>query len=143
MHQELIDEGYDDIKIMGINGKQYDYSNDTCMLCDCIDGTCYTERELPWAQDGLDSIYYNFDNEMDCENNQGLDDDELIWHDYDDYCFDPYVWGLWDITIRDFFILDRNGNLVAKINLTYNNPSPSENCGNTYQNIKDLLIQSR
>ena len=53
------------------------------------------------------------------------------------------AWGLWDVLIRDFFILDRNGELVAKINLTYNNPDSNENCGNNYQLIKDLLIQSR
>ena len=53
------------------------------------------------------------------------------------------AWGLWDVTLRDFFILNREGEFVAKINLTYNNPDPNENCGNNYQLIKDLLIQTR
>ena len=53
------------------------------------------------------------------------------------------AWGLWDVTLRDFFILNRDGEFVAKINLTYNNPDPNENCGNNYQLIKDLLIQTR
>ena len=63
-----MEEGYDDIKIMGINGKQYDYSSDTCMLCDCVNGSCYEDRILPWTQDSFDSIYYEYDNEDDCEN---------------------------------------------------------------------------
>ncbi len=138
-----MEEGYDDIKIMGINGKQYDYSSDTCMLCDCVNGSCYEDRILPWTQDSFDSIYYEYDNEDDCEDNFADDGDGLVWHDADDYCFDPYAWGLWNVLIRDFFILDRNGSLVARINLTYNNPAPDENCGNNYQLIKDLLIQSR
>ena len=128
---------------MGINGKQYDYSSNTCMLCDCVNGTCSEDRVLPWTQDSLDLVYDVYDNEDECEDNYGEDGDDLVWHDYSDYCFDPYAWGLWDVLIRDFFILDREGSLVAKINLTYNNPDPNENCGNNYQLIKDLLIQSR
>ena len=128
---------------MGINGKQYDYNSNTCMLCDCESGTCVEDRILPWTQDTYDSIYDIYDNEGECEDNYAADDDELIWHDNDDYCFDPYVWGLWESIIRDFYILDKSGKLVAKINLTYNNPDPTENCGNNYQIIKDLLIQSR
>ena len=108
MYEELVIEGYDDIKIMGINGKQYDYSNDTCMICDCVSGSCIENRVLPWTQDSFDSVYDNYDNGDDCEDNYGEDNDQLVWHDNDDYCFDPYVWGLWDVIIRDFFILNRN-----------------------------------
>ena len=143
MYEELVLEGYDDIKIMGVNGKQYDYSSDTCMLCDCVGGSCIDDRILPWAQDSLDMVYDIYDEEGVCEDNVGEDGDDLIWHDNSDYCFDPYAWVLWDVLIRDFFILDRNGTLVAKINLTYNNPDQNENCRNNYQVIKDLLIQSR
>ena len=128
---------------MGINAKQYDDNSNTCMLCDCEGGSCVEDRVLPWTQDTYDSLYVDFDNEATCEDNQSVDGDNLIWHNNEEYCFDPYVWGLWDTIIRDFFILDRQGRLVAKINLTYNNPDPSENCGNNYQIIKDLLIQSR
>ena len=105
MYEELLLEGYDDIKIMGINGKQYDYSSNACMLCDCVSGSCENDRALPWTQDSLDLIYDVYDEEGECENNFGEDGDGLVWHDYNDYCFDPYVWGLWDVLIRDFFIL--------------------------------------
>ena len=143
MYQELVSEGYDDIKIMGVNAKQYDYNSDTCMLCDCDSGSCIEDRILPWAQDTLDFVYDEYVEESICEDNYSEDGDELVWHSSDDYCFDPYAWGLWDVLIRDFFILDRNGSLVAKINLTYNNPDQNENCGNNYDLIKELLIQSR
>ncbi len=137
MYLELVSEGYTDIKIMGVNGKQYDYSSDTCMLCDCESGSCVEDRVLPWTQDTLLQILELLYNEDDCE------DAGYTWHDNDDYCFEPYAWGLWDVTIRDFFILNRQSELVAKINLTYNNPDPNENCGNNYQLIKNLLIQAR
>lgn len=122
---------------MGVNGKQYDYSSDTCMLCECVDGSCVEDRVLPWTQDTLLQTLDLLVNEDDCE------DAGYTWHDHDDYCFEPNAWGLWDVIIRDFFILNRQGEFVAKINLTYNNPDPNDNCGNNYQLIKDLLIQTR
>ena len=37
----------------------------------------------------------------------------------------PDVWDLWDITLRDFIILDRYGVEFARVNLTYNNHDPT------------------
>ncbi len=75
MFKELIDEGYIDFNIVGINGistKDRDYSG-------MING-----RVLPWTQDNND------------EN----------------------VWASWKVIIRDFIILDREGNYYDSFNLT-------------------------
>ena len=53
------------------------------------------------------------------------------------------VWGTWDATIRDFVIVDRNGNEYARVNLTPNNPDPNFTCGVNYQNIKNLILAAR
>ena len=73
MYEELVEEGYNDIRIMGINGKQYDYTSDTCMLCDCESGSCVEDRILPWTQDTLVqiietdyTIYEEFDDMLTC-----------------------------------------------------------------------------
>ncbi len=75
MFKELIDVGYIDFNIVGINGistKDRDHSG-------MING-----RVLPWTQDNND------------EN----------------------VWASWKVIIRDFVILDREGNYYDSINLT-------------------------
>ena len=58
---------------------------------------------------------------------------------------DGDVWDLWDIHLRDFIILDRQGNEFARVNLTYNNPDPDElgECTDNYQKIKDLILAAR
>ena len=55
------------------------------------------------------------------------------------------VWDLWDASLRDFIILDRYGNEFARVNLTYNNPDPTElgECTENYQKIKDLILAAR
>ena len=39
-------------------------------------------------------------------------------------------------------VIDRDGNEVARVNLTYNNPDPTElgECTGNYQKIKDLIL---
>ena len=58
---------------------------------------------------------------------------------------DGDIWDLWDIALRDFVILDRNGVEFARINLTSNNPEPTElgECSGNYQKIKDLILAAR
>ncbi|MDP7612162.1 MAG: hypothetical protein V1244_05650 [Nitrospinaceae bacterium] len=50
------------------------------------------------------------------------------------------VWISWGATIRDFFILDPNGVLVDKINLTAFNPDPTVDNGTNYTELKNLLL---
>ena len=53
MYLDLLSEGYDDIKFIGVNGYQYIDDNFHCMICDdpssC--GNCDDIRVLPWVQD--------------------------------------------------------------------------------------------
>ncbi len=53
------------------------------------------------------------------------------------------IWYDWDVTLRDLYILDRNGNFVTKINLTTYNPDPSTPCTTNYDALYDLLISIR
>ena len=135
MYLELVDEGITDVKIMGINGRQYNHDDEM------ING-----RILPWAQDTLTYLAeeYNID-DYGSENSaaSACIGAGYTWNSYDDYCFAPYVWDLWDVSLRDLFILDRSGVLFARINLTPNNPDPESNCGNNYQIIKDLILSAR
>ena len=129
LYEELLAEGINDVKFMGING--YDYINDSysCMICDHPEdcSNCDDIDIIPWAQD--------LDDGQNCLNeNEGLC--ELGDEDGD-------VWDMWDISLRDFLILDREGNLVARINLTYNNPDPNSTCGENYQTIKNLILNAR
>ena len=111
---------------MGING--YDYINDSysCMICDLPENcsNCDDINIIPWAQDLDDGLNCTSENEGLC-----YSADE-----------DGDVWDMWDIALRDFIILDRDGKLVARINLTYNNPDPNSTCGENYQTIKDLIL---
>jgi len=49
------------------------------------------------------------------------------------------VWNNWDISLRDFVILDENGNFFYIVNLTDFDPSIESN----YNNLKQLLIDAR
>ncbi|NQU66338.1 MAG: hypothetical protein HQ510_00210 [Candidatus Marinimicrobia bacterium] len=53
------------------------------------------------------------------------------------------VWNTWDVTIRDFVIVDRTGNEYARVNLTPMNPDPNFTCGENYQRLKDLILAAR
>ena len=53
------------------------------------------------------------------------------------------AWGRWDVTLRDLFILDRNGVLITKINLTSFNPDPNSTCGQNYDTIKNVILNAR
>ena len=53
------------------------------------------------------------------------------------------VWGDWDITSRDFVILDRYGNEFARVNLTPMNPDPEYTCGINFERLRELIIAAR
>ena len=125
-------EGITDVKMMGVNGYQYIGDSMSCMICDneCSSSTCDNgPRILPWTQDYDDGINCINENSSLC-----LPEDE-----------DGDVWDLWDASLRDFIILDRYGVEFARINLTYNNPDPTElgECSGNYQKIKDLILAAR
>ena len=52
---------------------------------------------------------------------------------------DSHVWDTWNITLRDFIVLDINGEFFYKINLTNVDPSIESN----YENLKQLLLDAR
>ena len=52
---------------------------------------------------------------------------------------DSHVWDTWNITLRDFIVLDINGDFFYKINLTDVDPSIESN----YENLKQLLLDAR
>lgn len=55
------------------------------------------------------------------------------------------VWEMWDITTRDLVILNREGFMVAKFNLTTYNPDPNGIglCTGNYETIKNLILDLR
>ena len=142
MYLELQSEGYTDVNIMGINGFQYLDNDYHCMICDDPPGcsNCDDIRVLPWVQD-LDD-----------------DDNDEIWDDYgvdgipdtndlgegDGLPDEAYgdVWESWDISLRDLFVLDREGNYITTLNLTSFNPDPTTlgECTGNYDTIKQLII---
>ena len=118
--------------MMGINGYQYINDSVNCMICndECTSSTCDDgPRILPWTQDYDDGLNCQDENEGLCQASDDVSD----------------VWDLWDVSLRDFIILDRHGNEYARINLTYNNPDPTElgECTGNYQKIKDLILAAR
>ena len=116
LYNELVSEGIDDVKMMGMNVKQYEEDSYACMICD-PDSTCNNcdgPRILPWTQD--------------------IDEDGNG---------DGDVWADWNATIRDFVIVGIYGTELARINLTYNNPDPDSTCGENYQTIKNLILSFR
>ena len=118
--------------MMGVNGFQYINDSIHCMICDdeCTSSTCDSgPRILPWTQDQDDGLNCQGDNEDDCMGNDEASD----------------VWDAWNVSLRDFVILDRNGVEFARLNLTYNNPDPTElgECSDNYQKIKDLILAAR
>lgn len=56
---------------------------------------------------------------------------------------DQRVWESWKVFIRDLFVLDRDGHVVEVVNLTSFNPDPSQNDGENYRAIKNLLLGTR
>ena len=127
-----MEEGVTDVKMMGINGYQYIDDSIDCMICnnECTSSSCNAgPRVLPWTQDYDDGLNCQGDNEGLCEASDDSGD----------------VWNLWDVSLRDFIILDRYGNEFARVNLTYNNPDPTElgECTENYQKIKDLILPAR
>ena len=111
--------------MMGINGFQYIEDSVDCMICseECTSSTCDSgPRILPWTQDYDDGLNCQEENDSLCTEGDETSD----------------VWDLWDATLRDFIILDRNGNEFARLNLTYNNPDPTElgECTGNYEKIK-------
>jgi len=123
MYLELVDEGIDDVKFIGINGYQYINDSMDCMICseNCTSYTCDEgPRILPWTQDfDSDGIQYT----------AGYGD----------------VWDDWNISLRDLIILDKNGLFVERINLTYYNPDPNGNgeCSGNYETIKNIILEAR
>ena len=102
------------------------------MICndECTSSTCDSgPRILPWVQDYDDGENCQGDNVGLCEANDEISD---VWHS-------------WNALLRDFVILDRDGAEFARINLTYNNPDPTElgECSGNYQRIKDLILAAR
>jgi hypothetical protein len=142
MYNELQDEGYTEVNIIGINGFQYLDNDYHCMICDTPDecSSCDVERVLPWVQD-LDD-----------------DDNDEIWDDYgvdgipdtgdlgegDGLPDETYgdVWESWDISLRDLVFIDRDGNYISRINLTSFNPDPTAlgECTDNYETIKQLIL---
>jgi len=114
LYNELISEGINDVEIIGINGFQYIDDSYSCMICDDECTTCGEPRILPWTQD----IDENEDDQGD-------------------------IWREWGITLRDFVIVGRDGQELARINLTYNNPDPDSTCGENYETIKNLILSFR
>ena len=118
--------------MMGINGFQYIDDSVDCMICNnhCTSSTCENgPRILPWAQDYDDGLNCVEENDGLCQGGDDTGD----------------VWDLWDISLRDFVILDKYGVEFARVNLTYNNPDPTElgECTENYQKIKDLILAAR
>ena len=108
-YNDLLDDGITDVKMMGVNGYQYIDDSLDCMICseECSSSTCDSgPRILPWSQDYDDGLNCQDENEDLCEEGDDTSD----------------VWDLWDASLRDFIILDRNGVEFARVNLTYNNP---------------------
>ena len=132
LYNDLLNDGITDVKMMGINKFQYIEDSVDCMICseECTSSTCDDgPRVLPWTQDYDDGLNCQEENEGLCE---GEDDESDVWD-------------LWDASLRDFVILDRNGNEFARLNLTYNNPDPTElgECTGNYEKIKDLILAAR
>ena len=129
MHNELVAEGITDIHFMGMNGFQYINDSNGCMLCEQPElcSNCEDTHHLPWTQDYDDGLNCTGANVGLCEVDDTLGD----------------VWDMWDVTLRDLVILDRDGRYVTRINLTATNPDSSATCGQNYETIKELLISIR
>ena len=129
LYLELLNEGIDDVKFMGINGFNYSNHSFNCMICDDLENcsNCDNINTIPWTQDLDDGQNCLDQNQELCEPNDENGD----------------VWDIWNVILRDLIILDREGKLVAKINLTYNNPDPTSTCGENYDTIKNLILNAR
>ena len=153
IYQELMCEGYTDLVGSGIaatnhladwvQGKQecmFNFCDGVYPEHDYIDapeGTRAT-RILPWSHD------YNAQCESGSPNeyNQcsGLTEQVNENHCGDDgFCENLNVWQGQDVLIRDLFIIDKEGNVRLRINLTPNNPQKGAGCGDTYNLIKQTI----
>ena len=139
LHNELVAEGITDIHIMGMNGFQYINDSNGCMMCNQPDlcSNCEETRHLPWTQDYGNDIW----DEGEAFTDEGDGNGE--YDDGEEFTDTGVVWNMWDITLRDLVILDRDGRYVTQINLTATNPDPSSTCGQNYETIKELLIAIR
>ena len=121
---------------------------DQTLYPDMNQNTCL-ENGYNWVEDY--SIVYDDMNQLECELNGyiwfhgeciGLNTEICIEDTYG--CMQTVdVWTNWDITLRDLIIVNRTGNEVARLNLTYSNPDPNSTCGENYQTIKQLIIDAR
>ncbi len=129
LYLELLNEGINDVKFMGINGFNYINDSFNCMICNDLENcsNCDSINTIPWTQDLDDGLNCLGQNQELCESNDENGD----------------VWDIWNVILRDLIILDREGKLVAKINLTYNNPDPTSTCGENYNTIKNLILNAR
>ena len=88
LYNDLVNDGIDDVEIIGINGFQYIDDSIDCMICadECESSTCDSgPRILPWVQDYDDGINCQNDNFGLCQGGDEVSD----------------VWDLWDISLRD------------------------------------------
>ena len=142
MYNELQDEGYTEVNIIGINGFQYLDNDYHCMICDTPDecSSCDVERVLPWVQDldddDNDEIWDDYGADGIPDTGDLGEDDGLPDESYGD------VWESWDISLRDLVVLDRVGNYITRLNLTSFNPDPTAlgECTDNYETIKQLII---
>ena len=74
MYLDLLEEGYDDIKFVGVNGYAYIDNSYNCMICDTPDlcNNCDDTRILPWVQD----VPFSFSDGLD---EQECADEGNIW----------------------------------------------------------------
>ena len=83
MYLDLLDDGYDDIKFIGVNGYAYISNDYHCMICDTPENcsNCDDIRVVPWVQDVPFSFSDNI-SEQDCqENGNTWDQADQIIHD--------------------------------------------------------------
>ena len=139
---------------MGINMYQYSGSSNTCMMCNDPDlcSACDEPRTLPWTNDYPSETFpeFNMENFEDIDDDGSSEDEAKaacesaghLWNSYDDVCFEPYVADIMDANLRDFIMMDRTGNEIARVNLTGYNPDPigAGECSGNYESIKNLII---
>ena len=82
LYEELINEGINDVKFMGINGYNYIEDSYSCMICDEPDdcSNCENVHTIPWAQEYDDGSNCQQENVGLCE---GGDEDGDIWDLWD------------------------------------------------------------
>ena len=56
---------------------------------------------------------------------------------------DQDVWNKWDVRLRDLYILNEEGALYGRINLTEFDPDRSINDGANYNELKQLILNAK